>query len=132
MIEGGCNCKAIRYRMDPNALHHALCHCRDCRMATGAPAASWALVRNDQITISGEPATYESSAGVKRQFCVNCGTSLFYQNEAIFPGMTDVLSATLDNPDAIPLGGQIQTDERIGWMETLDSLPSFARFPQED
>lgn len=129
MISGGCNCGAIRYNMDPKVLHHALCHCRDCRRATGAPAVSWALVKNDQIEITGTPRSYESSAGTYRLFCDTCGTSLFYKNETVFPGMIDVLSATLDDPDAVALGGQIQTAERIGWMSKLDDLPSFERFP---
>lgn len=132
MIQGGCNCGSVRYEMEAAALHHALCHCRDCRRSSGAPASAWALVRNDQITITGQPKAYASSEGAERLFCDNCGTSLFYRNETIFPEMIDVMSATLDDPDAIPLGGQIQTDERIGWMGKLGELPSFPRFPAED
>ena len=132
MIQGGCNCGSVRYEMEGTALHHALCHCKDCRSASGAPASAWALVRNDQITITGNPKAYASSDGVERLFCDNCGTSLFYRNEAIFPDMIDVMSATLDDPDAIALGGQIQTAERIGWMAKLDELPAFPRFPAED
>ena len=36
---------------------------------------------------------------------------------------------TLDDPDLIPAGAQIQVAERIGWMEKLDEMPSFARYP---
>jgi len=54
---------------------------------------------------------------------------LFYTSEAVFPGMTDVQSATLDDPDALPLQVQIQTAERIGWMETAHRLPAFERYP---
>ena len=129
MIEGGCNCGAIRYKMDENVKHHALCHCTDCRKASGAPAVSWALVRNDQITITGTPKSYASSEGAQRMFCDNCGTSLFYINEMVFPGMIDVQSATLDNPSVLPLQAQIQTAERIDWMKDLNTLPSFNRYP---
>lgn len=132
MLKGGCNCGAVRYEMQGDVEHHALCHCADCRKASGAPVTAWALVRNDQITITGKPKAYASSPGAERLFCDNCGTSLFYRNEAIFPDMIDVMSATLETPDAIPLGAQIQTEERIGWMEHLDKVPSFARFPGED
>ncbi|MDZ3833029.1 MAG: hypothetical protein U0S50_14615 [Sphingopyxis sp.] len=37
--------------------------------------------------------------------------------------------ATLDNPDLIPAQVQIQTAERIGWMEHLDEMPAFERYP---
>lgn len=129
MPGGGCHCGAVRYEMTTEVAHDALCHCTDCRKASGAPATAWAMAAADQVTITGEPVTYASSEHGRRMFCGACGTSLFYTNEAIFPGMIDVQSATLDDPDAIPLGGQIQTAERIGWMGHLADLPSFERYP---
>jgi hypothetical protein len=45
------------------------------------------------------------------------------------PGVIDIQSATLDDPGGTPPGAQIQVAERLGWMETLDELPSFERYP---
>ena len=129
MLSGGCHCGAIRYQMTEDVAHHALCHCTDCRKASGAPAVAWALAPTEQVTITGEPVVYASSEDGRRHFCGTCGTSLFYTNDVIFPGMTDVQSATLDDPDALPLQGQIQIAERIGWMETVHALPAFHRYP---
>ncbi|WP_312821255.1 GFA family protein [Brevundimonas sp.] len=129
MISGRCHCGAVHYQMSENTIHHTLCHCTDCRRASGAPAVAWALVKREDIRIEGQPKSYASSPGTERLFCSDCGTSLFFVNEQIFPGMIDVQSATLDNPAAIPLQAQIQTDDRIGWMENLHSLPSFGRYP---
>lgn len=130
MVEGGCHCGSIRYKINLSEASHGLCHCTDCRRAVGAPAVSWAMVKRDQITISGQPASYASSPDADRHFCSQCGTSLFYVNEAILPGMVDVLSATLDTPEVLPLQAQIQTAERLSWMEHLDRLPAFERFPR--
>ena len=129
MPSGGCHCGAVRYEMTEEVAHHALCHCTDCRKASGAPATAWAMAAADQVTITGEPVTYASSEHGRRMFCGACGTSLFYTNEVVFPGMIDVQSATLDDPDAIPLQAQIQTAERIGWMAHLGDLPAFERYP---
>jgi hypothetical protein len=129
MPGGGCHCGAVRYEMPEAVVHHTLCHCTDCRRASGAPATAWAMAPADQVTITGAPLTYASSEHARRMFCGACGTSLFYINEAVFPGMIDVQSATLDDPDALPLGAQIQTAERIGWMGHLDELPAFERYP---
>ena len=90
---------------------------------------AWGLVDLDSISIDGEVATYESSETGRRQFCPKCGTSLFYVNEDIFPGMIDVQIATLDNPDEIVPGAHIQVAERVGWMEGAHRLPTFDRFP---
>ena len=129
MPSGGCHCGAVRYEMTAEVAHHALCHCTDCRKASGAPAVAWAMAAADQVTIAGEPVTYASSEHGRRLFCGACGTSLFYTNDVVFPGMIDVQSATLDDPDAIPLQAQIQTAERIGWMTHLGDLPAFERYP---
>ena len=132
MLSGRCHCGAVQYQMSADVAHHSLCHCTDCRRASGASAVSWALVKREDITIEGQPKAYESSPGTQRLFCADCGTSLFFVNETIFPGMIDVQSATLDDPDAIAMQGQIQTAERIGWMGKLESLPAFERYPPMD
>ena len=129
MPSGGCHCGAVRYEMTEEVAHHALCHCTDCRKASGAPAVAWAMAAADQVTITGKPLTYASSEHGRRLFCGACGTSLFYTNDVVFPGMIDGQSATLDDPDAIPLQAQIQTAERIGWMTHLGDLPEFERYP---
>ena len=43
MLSGGCHCGAVRYEMPEDVAHHALCHCTDCRKASGAPAVSGPL-----------------------------------------------------------------------------------------
>ncbi len=129
MLSGGCHCGAVRYRMPREVAHHALCHCTDCRKSSGAPAVAWALAPVDQVKITGEPSRYASSEHAVRHFCGRCGTGLFYTSEAVFRGMIDVQSATLDDPDALPLQVQIQTAERIGWMASAHSLPAFERYP---
>ena len=126
---GQCHCGAIRYSMSTAVQHHALCHCSDCRRHAGAPMVGWALVNQDEIEITGAPKIYASSEHGRRHFCGECGTGLFYTSEAIFPGQIDVQSATLDDPGLIPAQVQIQTAERIGWMEKLDGLPTFERYP---
>lgn len=129
MPSGGCHCGAVRYEMPAEVAHHALCHCTDCRRASGAPAVAWAMAPADQVKITGPTVTYASSEHGRRMFCGRCGTSLFYTSDVVFPGMIDVQSATLDDPDSIPLQAQIQTAERIGWMQRLDDLPAFDRYP---
>ena len=130
MLEGGCHCGAIRYRVQGEPGYHALCHCSDCRGATGAPVVSWALFDNENFEIlQGEARAYASSENARRHFCAACGTSLFYTNETIFPGKTDIQSGTLDDPAALALQIHVQTAERIPWMKGIDALPQFERYP---
>lgn len=132
MLEGGCHCGAVRYRVEGDPVYHALCHCTDCRRATGAPLVSWALYPNAQFAVTqGEAKAYASSEHARRHYCSTCGTSLFYTNETVFPDMTDIQSATLDDPEAVPLAIHVQTAERIGWMKNAHELPQFERYPSQ-
>jgi hypothetical protein len=131
-ISGGCHCGAVRYEIDGEALTHALCHCSDCRRHSGAPMVAWAMFHTDAVkTTKGATKTYASSADGRRYFCADCGTGLFYTNAAILPGITDVQSATFDDPNALPVRAHIQTAERIGWMEEAHDLPMFERYPPQ-
>ena len=130
MIEGGCHCGAIRYRLEGDPMHHALCHCTDCRRAAGAPMVGWAMFKADALTVTrGEPVVYSSSENGRRHFCPKCGTGLFYTNEAMLPGVVDVQSSTFDDPGAVPAQAHIQVADRIGWMADVDKLPQFERYP---
>jgi hypothetical protein len=129
MPKGQCHCGAVRYEMPDATIWRAICHCSDCRKQTGAPMVSWALVERDQLKLEGETKEYQSSENGRRHFCPNCGTSLFYTNDAMLPGKIDVQTATLDDPDEIVPTSQIQVAERIGWMERLSEMPEFERWP---
>jgi hypothetical protein len=87
------------------------------------------MVAADQVSIVGTPRTYESSEHGRRLFCGDCGTSLFYINEELLPGLIDVQTGTLDEPNLLPAQVHIQTAERIAWMENAHDLPKFERYP---
>ncbi|MGB3166245.1 MAG: GFA family protein [Alteraurantiacibacter sp.] len=130
MIEGGCRCGAVRYEAKGQAAHHALCHCRDCQMASGSPVTAWLAMPSDGFRIAkGEPVRYTAPSGSMRAFCGTCGTPLFFINEAVLPGIVDIQSVTLDQPDVIAPQAQIQVAERRPYMADLASLSAFERFP---
>jgi hypothetical protein len=130
MRTGGCQCGHIRYQAEGEPLHHALCHCADCRASAGAPAVTWLAFPEAALSItSGEPSVYEGRNGARRQFCPRCGTGLIYTNAEMLPGIVDIQSATLDDPAAETPAIQIQCAERLEWMARLDALPEFERYP---
>ena len=129
MPKGQCHCGAVHYDMPAETKHQAICHCSDCRRHAGAPFVSWALVDKDATTISGETQAYASSEHGRRHFCPNCGTTLFYTNDVVFPGLVDVQTGTLDDPDALPPTAQVPAAERLGWVERLADIPAFDRYP---
>ena len=130
MASGGCHCGAIRFDAEGEALHHAICHCSDCRRSAGAPMVAWIAFRSDQVNISsGEPKVRASSEHGRRHFCGECGTGLLYTNEAMLPGIVDVQSTTLDRPEEHAPTVHIQYAEHLKWTEQMHDLPKFDRFP---
>lgn len=125
---GGCLCGAVRYRVTGAPTATSLCHCESCRRATGGPSLAWVIFPEDQVEITeGMLAIYQSSPGVERGFCARCGTSLSYAR-ANRPGLFDVTTASLDDPEAFPPDKEIWTEERPSWEAASPNLPQFDQF----
>ena len=52
-VEGGCDCKAVRYRMESAPLIVHCCHCRWCQRESGASYALNAMIEADRVTNLG-------------------------------------------------------------------------------
>jgi hypothetical protein len=125
---GGCLCGAVRYRVTGNPEATSLCHCDSCRRSTGGPSLAWAIFAEPSVAITeGELAEHQSSPGVYRGFCASCGTSLTYRRDNR-PGLFDVTTASLDDPEAYPPAKEIWTEQRLSWEAANPNLPQFARF----
>ena len=100
VAEGGCRCGAIRLRAYGRADAGVIfCHCRDCRKSSGAPVSPFAGYGSEQVeTEQGTPKVYESSHGVRRSFCGDCGTPLLYEDERL-PGEVYVMVSAFDDPE---------------------------------
>lgn len=112
---GGCFCGAIRYRASGGPVAKALCHCRSCQRACGAPSVGWVVFKASEFAFtSGEPTRFASSPGVTRTFCSHCGTPLTYQSEKR-PALVDITTATLDDPNAFAPPKEIWLSHKIAW-----------------
>jgi hypothetical protein len=65
-----------------------------------------------------------------RHFCPKCGTGLYYVNEDVLPGLVDIQTCTLDNPESLTPQLHVQTAEQLEWTLDIESLPKFERYPQ--
>ena len=127
---GGCQCGAVRYEVDGEPVHNAVCHCGDCRASAGAPMVAWLAVKEEQLRLnSGALSGYTGKTGSERQFCPTCGTGLFFRNQQFLPGLVDIQAATLDEADRVVPQAQVQCAERLPWVSQMDEMPVFERFP---
>ena len=128
-LRGQCHCGAIVFAVEGAPAFSTLCHCRDCRRQSGAPATGWAMFPAAALSVQGEPRVYASSETGRRSSGRN-GTGLFFSNAMLERmGFVQVRIAACDDPDALAPRAQVQTAERIAWMRDAHALPEFARFP---
>jgi len=124
-LQGGCYCGTVRYEVFGDTFNSTLCHCTDCRKASGAPAIAWFSVKvNGLGWTSGTPRQYRSSPRATRSFCADCGTTLTWQADEYLDEV-DIATGSLDDPNALPPADHTYTRSRLAWMDLHDGLPEF-------
>ena len=125
--EGGCFCKAIRYRIAGRPTGSMICHCQSCRRVAAAPVVAWVTVNSKDVRLLlGTPVEFSSSPSVRRSFCGACGTQLFYRKSSE-PDSLDVATCSLDDPSAFPPTHHSWLSDDIAWVKFGDGLPTFAK-----
>jgi hypothetical protein len=101
IVEGGCYCKAVRYRAEGEPLLRAECFCRECQYITGGGGLVVMAMPVDGFALTkGEVKDFTRSdleRGVTRQFCAECGTHLFTRAPG-FPGGVIIKVGSMDDP----------------------------------
>ncbi len=122
IFSGGCQCGAVRYRIDGGLRYPHLCHCRMCQKASDnyfMPLAASTRAKFEMTR--GEASWFQSSDHVRRGFCGRCGTPLFYvMPDADFINIT---LGSLDEPELIKPEAQSNLDSKMHWFGDLDCLP---------
>jgi hypothetical protein len=126
-VQGGCLCGSFRYEVTGEPLSSSICHCRSCRLASGAPCVGWLVVERARFSVlSGCLTTFRSSTAVLRGFCQHCGTPLTYEHDDS-PNRIELTTATLDHPESHPPSREIWLSEKIAWMSTDPHRDAFPR-----
>ncbi|MFP1129527.1 GFA family protein [Asticcacaulis sp. W401b] len=117
---GGCQCGAVRFRVEGELGHASICHCRMCQKAYGNVFAPLVSVRQATLIWSkAEPKRFQSSNLVQRGFCPDCGTPLTYEA----PDGVALSIAAFDDPVDIAPVIQFGTEGRLLWVNGLHALP---------
>jgi hypothetical protein len=126
MREGGCVCGAIRYRVEGEPSSSGICHCRTCRRIASAPTLPFVTFKEGEFAFThGQPVEFASSPPVRRTFCGSCGSPLTYRSTAE-PGTVDVMTCSLDEPEAWPPTFHVWTSHKLGWENIADGLAGYA------
>ena len=126
--DGGCTCRAVRYRMLSAPLIVHCCHCRWCQRETGSAFVLNALIEADRMeSVRGTPDLIDtpsnSGKGQKIARCPTSRVALFSTYAGAGEKLRFVRVGTLDEPDRFPPDIHIYTESKQPWVV----LPALAR-----
>lgn len=134
-VSGGCMCGAVRFEATGEPVNANYCHCESCRRHTSSPVVALIGYPASQVTFTkGERKIYESSPGVGRAFCGDCGTPMTWEGdggEGVGP-LVEILVCSLDDPEAISLATHFNHAEHLSWFDTADNLPRYREYDDEE
>ena len=136
-FEGGCTCRAVRYRLTATPLFVHCCHCRWCQRETGSAFALNAMIESDNLALlCGEPETVDtpSSSGKGQEIvrCPHCRIALWSHYAGAGHAIAFVRVGTLDDPGAFPPDIHIFTDSKQSWVVLPEGVPGLAGYSDRD
>ena len=134
ILEGGCQCGKVRYRITGAPLTLYACHCTECqKQSASAFGLSLRIKGSDLELVSGEPKIWKRPADsgdtVACAFCPDCGSRLYH----VGLGELEIISVkagSLDDTSGLAPVGHIWTRSKQAWLD-LASLSSDLVFETE-
>ena len=128
-VEGGCDCRAVRFRMQTAPLFVHCCHCRWCQRETGTAFALNAMIEADRVgVIAGatEAVLTPSNSGKGQLIhrCPVCRIALWSHYAGAGEALRFVRVGTLDDPDLLPPDIHIFTMSKQPWVRLDPAVPA--------
>ena len=132
-VEGGCTCRAVRYRMTSKPLFVHCCHCHWCQRETGSAFAINAVIEAGRVVLDkGEPEVVHtpsnSGKGQKITRCTSCRVALFSNYAGAGDKLRFVRVGTLDDADRCPPDIHIFTSSKQRWVVLPPDVPAVAEY----
>lgn len=132
-LEGGCDCRNVRYRLLRAPLFVHCCHCRWCQRESGSAFALNALIETDCVSVlCGDPVAVatpsNSGKGQVIVRCRSCQLALWSHYAGAGTKMSFVRVGTLDDPDRLPPDIHIFTSTKQPWVTLPPGVPTVPEY----
>lgn len=127
-LRGACLCGLVTYEVADAFEYALICHCSQCRRATGDSSKPFAGIPMAELTIHNRSAIkpYGDEHGFDAR-CERCGSLLFSSvRGGAYAHVT--LGTLVDDPSIRPTA-HIFADSKAPWETIGDNLPQFAELP---
>ncbi len=129
MHKGTCLCGAVTFTVSGTLKAPDACHCTKCRRWTGHVYAGTDVPRS-ALSVRGEEHVrwFQSSEKVRRGFCGECGSSLFFDPlDRAKHDWISVSMGTFEGETGTKLAIHIFVDDKGDYYEIKDGLPQNAQ-----
>ena len=132
--DGGCQCGAVRYRVEGKPITLSVCHCTECQRQSGSAFGMSLIVPKGSFRLlSGAPKTFtrkaESGRTVDCAFCPDCGTRI-YHRATYLKDTVNVKPGTLDDTSGLAPAIHVWTKEKQAWVSIPEGVRCFDGQPQ--
>jgi hypothetical protein len=132
-LDGGCTCRAVRYRLASGPLFVNCCHCSWCQRESGSAFALNAMIESDRVELlQGEPELVDtpsaSGRGQKIARCPDCRVAVWSHYAGAGDAISFVRVGTLDDPGRCPPDIHIFTTTRQPWVLLAPGTPAVAEY----
>jgi hypothetical protein len=132
-LEGGCTCRAVRYRMAASPLIVHCCHCTWCQRESGTAFALNAMIEADRVELlSGtlDMIDTPSLSGKGQQIlrCAKCRIAVWSHYAGAGQKACFVRVGTLDEPARLPPDIHIFTAYKQPWVVLPEGVPSATEY----
>ena len=123
VLEGRCECRAVRYRVRDEFVYAANCHCSNCRAGTGSAFKPFAGIEREKLELTDGADTLLIWGDVDNNHtrCAQCG-SLLYSVVRDGAYVHVALGSLADAPSIRPTE-HIFVGSKAPWFEITDDLP---------
>ena len=127
MFDGGCECGAVRYRMDSAPIFVNCCHCRDCQKITGSAFALNAMIEADRLSVIKGEASIEPEGGAAR--CSECQSLLWAEHPQFGERIKFLRVGTLDEGEQLAPDAHFFVRRKHAWISIPEGVPAFDTLP---
>ena len=120
-LTGGCQCGAVRFRVEGELGRASICHCRMCQKAFGGFYGPYVGVEKASLVWTrGAQKRFQSSNRVWRGFCGDCGTQLTFELDG---RVSDVAIGAFDEPSRVAPQVQVRHEDAQSFVDGVADLP---------
>lgn len=127
-----CRCGQVQIHFSQAPRFQLICHCQDCRAASGQAFLAGAFFAHESQAIIGstrqESATGGSGKPKHSHFCAACGDFMYVEVCAL-PGVMAVNGAALQAPFVFTPEAHVWLSQALPEMPISDGLPTYAGPP---